>query len=359
MTVRATFRELFDYGDWGNDKLLAAAATLSDALLDRPFEIGCGKLRETLRHLYGAERIWYERWNGSEFPEFPRSQSVTTITDLAAAWRQLADARNRFIDRQTGNPFTRPVTYTNTRSETRTHSLGDLMLHVCNHGVHHRAQALNLLRRTGGKPMGLDQLFMRAEQPTLEYSVEEKAQLREMGFAVSDCLSSPNDLDADVLRRYFVYCDWANAQLHAAAANLTDEQLDREHDIGLKRLRKTLLHICDADAWWYLNWTSEPRDFQQLADTTSIEVLRRIYTDVNRKRDEYLAGLKSNDLRAEVRGEIKPGVYLRFRLGETILELLEHGTHHRAQALNMLRHLGATPPPLDYIDYVSQIAGSG
>ncbi|MCC6360105.1 MAG: hypothetical protein IT450_15280, partial [Phycisphaerales bacterium] len=43
----------------------------------------------------------------------------------------------------------------------------------------------------------------------------------------------------------------------------------------------------------------------------------------------------------------RPDVERVFPLGVTMLQLCCHGTHHRAQCLNMLRHVGATAPPLD------------
>ena len=44
-------------------------------------------------------------------------------------------------------------------------------------------------------------------------------------------------------------------------------------------------------------------------------------------------------------------------LGDTMLQIGGHGTHHRAQAVNMLRRLGRTAPPLDYIDYREEVSG--
>jgi uncharacterized damage-inducible protein DinB len=39
-------------------------------------------------------------------------------------------------------------------------------------------------------------------------------------------------------------------------------------------------------------------------------------------------------------------------LGETILQMLTHSTHHRAQANARLRTLGAQPPVIDYIAWL-------
>ena len=51
-------------------------------------------------------------------------------------------------------------TYTNTQGKTWTFQLGHMLMHVCNHGTHHRAQALNMLRHIGVEPPELDLLRM-------------------------------------------------------------------------------------------------------------------------------------------------------------------------------------------------------
>ena len=38
----------------------------------------------------------------------------------------------------------------------------------------------------------------------------------------------------------------------------------------------------------------------------------------------------------------------RFRIIESLVQICAHGTHHRAQLINMLRHSGVTAPALDY-----------
>ena len=59
-----TIREWFTYDRWANDRILTVAADLPDEALDRKFDMGPGSLRETMRHIYGADRIWFERVGG-------------------------------------------------------------------------------------------------------------------------------------------------------------------------------------------------------------------------------------------------------------------------------------------------------
>lgn len=351
----SALRELFVHYDWARDKLMTLASELSDEQLDRRFEMGPGSLRDTLRHLYGAERIWYERWQGAQQPQFPRARTISAMSDLWQAFRDLATTRNAYLDTLGEADLQRLVTYTNPEGETHAFPLDDLMLHVCNHGFHHRAQALNMLRHVGVKPPGLDYLFMKIEQPTVGYDRPTRAKLRELGLDAGETTVPPVRLDLDTIGAWFRYCDWATDRLHAIAEKLGDEQLDREFEIGLGRLRKTLLHIRDGEQWWYENWTAGPDSaFQDLPEATPVSELKTLYHGIAEQRNAYLGQLSNDDLQRVVTAEVRPGVKLSFRLGESLLQLCGHGTHHRAQALNMLRQLSAAAPALDVADWLRE-----
>jgi uncharacterized damage-inducible protein DinB len=213
--------------------------------------------------------------------------------------------------------------------------LGDLMLHVCNHGMHHRAQAINMLKRVGGEPIkpGLDYVFFKLEQP---------------GGGTPSAAATA--LDIETVRAYYRYADWARDCVHEAAAELDDAALDREFPIGIGTLRKTLLHIRFAEQWWLENWTHGPgRPFPELDETTSIAELVRLFDETARERNTLLEGLDDAGLARTVEAVPRPGVHRAFPLGVTMLQLCCHGTHHRAQALNMLRHVGGDVPWLDIV----------
>lgn len=326
---RPTLAELFTFNDWAWARLLDAARLLPDAALDRPFEMGPGSLRATLHHLWAAENVWLARWMGRA-PEYRWEPNGIAIADLSAKSAATAAERNELLARQTRDSLAASVAFTDSRGTPYSFPLGRLMLHVCNHGSHHRAQALNMLRRLGAalpKP-GLDYIFMRLER-------------------VAD---PPPPLDVESVRLYYEYSDWARARVHGAAAELTDEQLDRPFEMGLGTLRATLMHIRFAEQWWLENWTLGPgRPFPELGERTSIRELSDRFDQTRDARRAYLGGLADADLARPVSAVPRPGVTRTFPLGVTMLQTCHHGTHHRAQALNMLRHLGVEPPRLDYV----------
>ena len=59
--------------------------------------------------------------------------------------------------------------------------------------------------------------------------------------------------------------------------------------------------------------------------------------------------MSDDGLQREVKAQPRPDYFASFPIGQTMLQLCNHGTHHRAQALNMLRHLGAPAMRMDYL----------
>jgi len=352
MTQTSTLSELFAHADWARDNVFAAAAGLPESALDREFPIGFGSLREVLKHIYGAERLWCERLGFVRAGEFPRTRFLLTLGDVRDAHRRLGDVRNACMARLTDEVLDETLTYQTSQGQPLADRRRDILLHMAGHGVHHRAQVLNMLRRVGAQPPGVDYLFMKLERPSVAISHEAAAKLRSAGFVVGEQPTAAPALSVELLRRCLAYGDWAWGLVTTAAAALTDEQLDRPLEIGLGTLRKTLLHIRDAEQWWLENWRGEAvADFPKLGEETTIEELQAFFRATASARDVYLAGLTDENLARPVPARVRPGLELGFRLGESVVQLWYHGTHHRAQAVNLLRQLGATPVPLDFVLY--------
>jgi uncharacterized damage-inducible protein DinB len=325
-------RELFAFNDWARDQLLARAEVLDDATLVRPFEMGEGSLGKTLRHLWGAEYRWLKRWQSLEFGAKAGDveRDPLPIASLRERWMATGRERDAYLDTLGPADVPRPVTYKNYTGELLTFPLGDLLLHTCNHGTHHRAQAVNMLRHLGAPPIkpGLDYIFWRLQ----------------LGEA------APPAVTVEAMQTYCRYSDWAERRVLAIARELSDAQLDRRFELGIGTLRGTLLHIRFAEQWWVENWTTGPgKPFPELPPDTPVTEIARLTDETFAARDEFLRGLKDADLAGIVEAHPRPGVVRRFPMCVTMLQLCSHGTHHRAQALNMLRHVGATVPGLDYL----------
>lgn len=143
-----------DHNAWATRELIECCRQLSDEELDRPFEIGPGSIRATLVHIVGAMRSWASRINGQTPP--PRPTDSPSMDELlrrcddaaAALWataNRVSDD-NRLGEIMVFQPQGHPE-YRMTR--------GAALVHATTHGMHHRGQVFNMLRRLG-KPINCD-----------------------------------------------------------------------------------------------------------------------------------------------------------------------------------------------------------
>jgi uncharacterized damage-inducible protein DinB len=352
-----TLRETLVHNDWAMRRLFDEAARCSDAELDRPFELfrtGFATIRATLRHVQEVERVWLGRLEGR--PAAPPDAAAPALATIRERWEGTAAARATCLAGLPPGAGARRVEGVTRAGEAFALPLGDILLHLADHGIHHRAQALAMLRALGhATPIGIDYLFMRGDRPTLPWPEDMKRDWRARGFPVRDKVEAPARLDRDTLREYLRYSDWATRQVIDAARPLEDAQLDRSLPIGLRTLRKTLTHLRDAEEWWVGNWTGRgDGSFRHLPDTTGLGELTRLLEESIAARDAFLDGCDGEKLLAAVTVEVAPGAPLTFRIAESVMQLPTHGTHHRAQALAILRALGARAPELSYFRYAQQ-----
>lgn len=161
---KATLGVLFSYGDWANGVVLEAASRLSDAQLDQPFDMGIGSVRKTLLHIRFAEQWWLTNWiegPGRPFPELP---PTATVGDLRTLWRETISARNAELAKRSDEDLRRIVEAVPRPGVVRTFPQGTTMLQLCSHGIHHRAQVVNMIRRAGGAALEMDYM-MHARTP--------------------------------------------------------------------------------------------------------------------------------------------------------------------------------------------------
>jgi predicted O-methyltransferase YrrM/uncharacterized damage-inducible protein DinB/catechol 2,3-dioxygenase-like lactoylglutathione lyase family enzyme len=139
---------LLGHDAWGTGEVLRACAGLSEEQWHRRFDIGPGSLHDTLTHIVGAMLRWADRIDGPPRALRPTIENGTrrtpaeirTLLDGAAADLAASTARAR----QRGLGTQVDITLGGTPYRF---TLGAMLVHVTTHGMHHRAQCLNMLRR--------------------------------------------------------------------------------------------------------------------------------------------------------------------------------------------------------------------
>ena len=145
----------------------------------------------------------------------------------------------------------------------------------------------------------------------------------------------------DILDRLLGHDSFTTRQLLLRCQGLTDDQLDREFPIGPGTLRKTFDHlIWNMEAWTDLMRLRPVRphpagksieQFIARLDAVAIDLseLARSAQQQNRLDDLFPDTV-----------DPPPPVWRTF--GGGIVHVITHSMHHRAQILNMMRHLGMT-----------------
>ncbi len=140
------------YTEWATSRLLDAARGLSPEELVRDFGTADRSVLGTLTHVFAADRVWLARLRGepAEVPEgYDLERLAGEWSALLGRWRERAAGmdetslaeRIAYRDLK-GNPWITPV--------------WQIVLHVVNHGTHHRGQVAGFLRSMGKTPPTLD-----------------------------------------------------------------------------------------------------------------------------------------------------------------------------------------------------------
>jgi len=90
-------QQLFDYNAWASHRALDAAEKLSPAQFVQRIESSFPSVRDTLAHIYGAEWIWLERFQGRSPSGLPASAEFTDVGSLRQHWLEHEEQLLNFV----------------------------------------------------------------------------------------------------------------------------------------------------------------------------------------------------------------------------------------------------------------------
>lgn len=139
---------LLGHDRWATRQLLEACAKLTPDQFHRRFEMGPGSLHDTATHMLGAMRVWSDLLAGRE--QRPRLEGTqNTPAQLLALHDEIAKGLAAVAR---AHPLDELVTRTR-GGQSYSFPRGGVLAHVVTHGMHHRAQCLNMLRQVGVSPL--------------------------------------------------------------------------------------------------------------------------------------------------------------------------------------------------------------
>ena len=142
---------LLAHDRWATEQLLAACGRLTEAQFHHRFDIGPGSLHAASTHVIGAMRTWSDTL--AETPVRPRIEDDGEQRTPAQLLKLLDETCRAFAAEAGRRPVEEQVTRQMRTGRVATFTRGLIVSHVITHGMHHRAQCLNMLRHLGVDPL--------------------------------------------------------------------------------------------------------------------------------------------------------------------------------------------------------------
>jgi len=143
------------YTTWATNRMLDAASKLTADELQRDFGTADKSVVGTLAHIFAADRVWMTRIRG-EAPSTFLKPEERGLEFLNREWPPLLKAWEQWAAGLSDDKITATASYHDLKGNPWTTPLWQIVLHVVNHGTHHRGQVSGFIRALGHVPQPLD-----------------------------------------------------------------------------------------------------------------------------------------------------------------------------------------------------------
>ena len=153
--------ELLEYHRWATNLTVSAVRALTPEQFTQDLASSFPSVRETLVHVFTADRAWLGRLEG-QAPPRAIAGDFADLASLLEVWEPVLglwpivvaslDDPGRLIEYKSfaGDPFS--------------NTLGQIVRHVVNHGTYHRGQVATMLRQLGAQAVSSDLISFYRER---------------------------------------------------------------------------------------------------------------------------------------------------------------------------------------------------
>jgi uncharacterized damage-inducible protein DinB len=143
--ILAYLRRLFAYDDWANREVLAALRSSANPP---------ARSLKLIAHVLSAERLWLARIN-QENPSLPVWPELT-LTECETEAGKLKSSWAFYLKGCEAAGISAQIKYVNSKGESWTSQIDDILLHVITHSAYHRGQIASDMRAAGVTPAYTD-----------------------------------------------------------------------------------------------------------------------------------------------------------------------------------------------------------
>lgn len=162
-------------------------------------------------------------------------------------------------------------------------------------------------------------------------------------------------MNVDDIRALYSYNEWATARLMDATRGLTAAEFARDMGTSHRSARGTLVHILWAEWIWLQRWRGEsPRHVFAEDGYSDVDMIASEWGELARDQQDFIATLTDNHLLTRVSYENLQGERWEYTLAHMMQHVVNHSSYHRGQIVTLLRQLGQSPPPTDFLVYFDE-----
>jgi uncharacterized damage-inducible protein DinB len=154
------------------------------------------------------------------------------------------------------------------------------------------------------------------------------------------------------------YAGWANGRVLDAAARLDEADWRRPSGHPFGSVHGTMVHILSSEMLWLARWQGRSPTERAVApeDLPTVAALRARWAPVAAELRAFLAAQDEAGWGRVIAYRTLDGRAAAYPLWQMLLQVVNHGTQHRAEAASLLTELGQSPGELDLIHFFRQRA---
>jgi len=149
-------RQHLNYTAWASRRLVEVASTLSPQELTRDFATADHSVLGTLVHVYAADRAWIGRIGGNPPARYMVPELDMHLEVLQNDWPMLLERWKQWGALLTEESIHQEISYKDSKGNAFVNPIWQIVLHLANHGTHHRGQVSGFLRAMGHVPPPVD-----------------------------------------------------------------------------------------------------------------------------------------------------------------------------------------------------------
>lgn len=167
-------------------------------------------------------------------------------------------------------------------------------------------------------------------------------------------------LTITTLQFVYDYHYWMTRQMLDACGQLTPAQWDQQMGHSWGSVHGVVTHMLAAEQIWYARWQGQtPTRLAQAEDYPTLAEVQTAWTLMETQIRAFLAQIDEARLNADFRYTNTRGQQFSAPLGQVMLHVANHATHHRGELVGMLALLDVPHPEDDLLWYILQQRETG